>query len=49
MKELAVADWAFRNWQPAGQGTETLSSAALLYLPLSTTASLLGVLGVKLG
>jgi two-component system sensor histidine kinase KdpD len=49
MKELAVADWAFRNWQPAGQGTETLSSAALLYLPLTTTASLLGVLGVKLG
>jgi two-component system sensor histidine kinase KdpD len=49
MKELAVADWAFRNWQPAGQGTDTLSSAALLYLPLSTTASLLGVLGVKLG
>ena len=48
MKELAVADWAFRNWQPAGVGTETLSSAALLYLPLYTTASFLGVLGVKL-
>ncbi len=49
MKELAVADWAFRNRQPAGLGTETLSSAALLYLPLHTTACFLGVLGVKLG
>jgi two-component system, OmpR family, sensor histidine kinase KdpD len=48
MKELAVADWAFRNHQPAGHGTETLGSAALLYLPLQTTAGVLGVLGVKL-
>jgi two-component system sensor histidine kinase KdpD len=47
-KELAVADWAFRNRQPAGQGTETLSSAGLLYLPFQTTAGVLGLLGVKL-
>jgi two-component system sensor histidine kinase KdpD len=48
MKELAVADWAFRNHQPAGRGTETLGSAGLLYLPLQTTAGVLGVLGVRL-
>lgn len=48
MKELAVADWAFRNRQPAGQGTETLSSAGLLYLPFQITAGVLGILGVKL-
>jgi two-component system sensor histidine kinase KdpD len=48
MKELAVADWAFRNHQPAGRGTGTLVSAGLLYLPLLTTAGVLGVLGVKL-
>jgi two-component system sensor histidine kinase KdpD len=47
-KELAVADWAFRNRREAGMGTETLSSAELLYLPLSTSVSILGVLGVKL-
>jgi len=47
-KELAVADWAFRNRQPAGRGTDTLGSSALLYLPLQGSASLLGVLGVKL-
>jgi two-component system, OmpR family, sensor histidine kinase KdpD len=48
LKELAVADWAFRNRQPAGRGTETLISAALLYLPLQTTAGVLGVFGIKL-
>ncbi|KAF0217136.1 MAG: two-component system OmpR family sensor histidine kinase [Geobacteraceae bacterium] len=47
-KELAVADWAFRNRQAAGRGTGTLSSAALLFLPLQTSASVLGVVGVKL-
>jgi len=48
MKELAVADWAFRNRLPAGRGTETLISAGLLYLPLQTAAGVLGVFGIKL-
>jgi two-component system sensor histidine kinase KdpD len=47
-KELAVADWSFRNRMPAGRGTETLISAGLLYLPLQTTAGVLGVFGIKL-
>ncbi|MEW6218882.1 MAG: sensor histidine kinase KdpD [Thermodesulfobacteriota bacterium] len=46
-KEQAVADWAFRNRQPAGQGTGTLGSADFLYLPLQTAASTLGVLGIR--
>ncbi len=48
VKELAVADWAFRNRREAGIGTETLGSAELLYLPLTTASSFLGVLGIKL-
>jgi two-component system sensor histidine kinase KdpD len=48
LKEQAVADWAFRNRHPAGHGTDTLVSAALLYLPLQTQASVLGVMGVRL-
>ncbi len=48
LNERAVADWAFRNRQPAGRGTETLISADFLYLPLQTSADPLGVLGVKL-
>ena len=48
LKEETVADWAFRNNHPAGRATDTLVSAALLYLPLQTPASTLGVLGVRL-
>ncbi|MBI5656558.1 MAG: sensor histidine kinase KdpD [Geobacter sp.] len=48
LKEQAVADWAFRNRQPAGRGTETLVSAGMIYLPLSTQAAVLGVLGVRM-
>ncbi len=48
LKEQAVAAWAFRNQQSAGRGTDTLGSAAFLYLPLKGSASLMGVLGVKL-
>ena len=47
-KELAVADWSFRNQREAGSGSETLGSAELLYLPLCTSACFLGALGVKL-
>lgn len=48
VKEQAVADWAFRNNHPAGRATDTLASADLIYLPLQTPASVLGVMGVKL-
>jgi two-component system sensor histidine kinase KdpD len=49
MKELAVADWAFEKRSPAGRGTDTLVSAALLYLPIATSGDVLGILGVRLG
>jgi two-component system, OmpR family, sensor histidine kinase KdpD len=48
IKEQAVADWAFRNNHPAGHATDTLVSAELIYLPLQTTVSVLGVMGVGL-
>ena len=47
-KEQAVADWAFRNNHPAGRATDTLVSADLLFLPLQTTISVLGIMGVRL-
>jgi len=48
LKEQAVADWAFRNNHPAGRATDTLVSAGLIYLPLQTPASVLGVIGIQL-
>jgi two-component system sensor histidine kinase KdpD len=47
-KEQAVADWAFRNRHAAGRGTDTLGSAERLYLPLESSANVLGVVGVRL-
>ena len=47
-KELAVAEWAYRNCSPAGPGTETLVSAKLLYLPMQASGGVLGLLGVRL-
>jgi two-component system sensor histidine kinase KdpD len=48
INDQAVADWAFRNRQPAGRGSNTLVSADLLYLPLQSAANVLGVMGVRL-
>lgn len=48
IKEQAVADWAFRNRHSAGHATDTLVSAELIYLPLQTPDSAMGVLGVQL-
>jgi two-component system sensor histidine kinase KdpD len=46
-KDEGVAAWAFNNAKPAGRGTDTLTSAAALFLPLSTPAGRLGVAGLK--
>lgn len=44
----AVATWAFRQGQPAGRGTDTLSAADARYIPLKTARGVVGVLGLKL-
>jgi len=48
-REKAVADWVFRNAQPAGWGTDTLPAAAGHYLPIGTSRAVYGVLGVLRG
>jgi two-component system sensor histidine kinase KdpD len=47
-KQKSVAVWTFRNGQMAGKGTDTLSSAELLYIPLQTGGRVIGVMGIKL-
>jgi two-component system sensor histidine kinase KdpD len=47
-KEISVALWALRNGQMAGRGTETLSSANLLYIPLQTGSGVVGVMALQL-
>ncbi len=47
-RNLGVATWVLQHGQPAGHGTETLSSATFSYLPLMTKEVTVGVLGVGL-
>lgn len=46
-KEQSVAAWAFLHRQPAGRGTDTLSSSEGLHLPLLAGERTTGVLSLK--
>ncbi|MCE1255147.1 MAG: sensor histidine kinase KdpD [Anaerolineae bacterium] len=46
-EELAVAEWAYKNGQPAGRGTNTLSAADIRYIPLITAGGTVGILGLR--
>jgi len=45
--DIAVATWAFQHGAVAGYDTDTLHGSRLRYIPLSTSAGVLGVMGVK--
>ena len=45
--DASVADWAFRNGQPAGLNTSTLSAHPWHYLPLQASMRVRGVLAIK--
>jgi two-component system sensor histidine kinase KdpD len=47
-KERSVAQWVFDRGQAAGAGTDTLSAAQALYVPLAGATSTVGVVGVRL-
>ncbi len=44
--ELAAAQWAVDNDQPAGRGSSTLTASDWLFHPLRTSRGVLGVLGL---
>ncbi|MBK8987691.1 MAG: sensor histidine kinase KdpD [Chloroflexi bacterium] len=46
--DYAVADWVFRQGQPAGRHTNTLAGANSYYLPLRTSGQIVGVMAVDL-
>ncbi|HEX5044345.1 MAG TPA: sensor histidine kinase KdpD [Candidatus Polarisedimenticolaceae bacterium] len=46
-RERAVADWVFQHGRNAGRGTDTLSGAGALYLPLPGSERPVGVLAVR--
>lgn len=44
--EVAVVNWVFDNFRPAGRGTDTLAGAQGTYVPLVGSAGCVGVLGI---
>lgn len=46
--EAAVATWAFQHGEPAGRTTETLPGGEILYLPLVSGGTTMGLLGILL-
>jgi two-component system sensor histidine kinase KdpD len=45
--DAGIAQWAFDHGEPAGQGTNTLPAATILYLPLKAPMRMRGVLGIE--
>ena len=45
--DIAVATWAFQHSAVAGYDTDTLHGSRLRYIPLQSSAGVLGILGVK--
>jgi two-component system sensor histidine kinase KdpD len=45
--DLSVGQWVFDHGRPAGLGTDTLPAAPAMYLPLTGTQQVLGVLAVQ--
>jgi len=46
-KERSVAQWVFDRRRAAGAGTDTLSAAQALYVPLAGAGGAMGVVGVR--
>ena len=46
-KEFGVAQWVYLNQQKAGLGTQTLTGAKALYMPISTSLVKSGVIGIE--
>ncbi len=45
--DIAVATWAFQHKSIAGYDTDTLHGSRLRYIPLQSSAGVMGVIGVK--
>lgn len=44
--DLAAARWAWENDHPAGRGSDTLPGAKRLFIPMRTTRSRIGIIGI---
>lgn len=46
-QEKRIVEWAFKNDQPSGVGTDSFADSKAQYLPLKTSQGVFGVLGIS--
>jgi len=45
--EMAVAEWAYSHGEPAGAGTQTLTSIKAFFIPMKSLEETIGVIGIQ--
>ena len=45
--EMAVAEWAYTHGEPAGAGTQTLTSINVFFIPMKSLEETIGVMGIQ--
>jgi two-component system sensor histidine kinase KdpD len=45
--ELAVAEWTYSHGEPAGAGTQTLTSIKAFFIPMKSLEETIGVIGIQ--
>jgi two-component system sensor histidine kinase KdpD len=45
--EMAVAEWSYTHGEPAGAGTQTLTSINVFFIPMKSLEETIGVIGIQ--
>jgi two-component system sensor histidine kinase KdpD len=44
---MAVAEWTYAHGEPAGAGTQTLTSIKAFFIPMKSLEETIGVIGIQ--
>jgi two-component system sensor histidine kinase KdpD len=44
---MAVAEWTYTHGEPAGAGTQTLTSINVFFIPMKSLEETIGVIGIQ--
>ena len=45
--EMTVAEWVYSHGEPAGAGTQTLTSIRVFFMPMKSLEEIIGVIGIQ--
>jgi len=47
LHEMTVAEWVYTHGEPAGAGTQTLTSIKVFFMPMKSLEEIIGVIGIR--